>query len=98
MPIQKHLKDHSAFEPDAIEASRCAGWGSYATSSRRPASKPSSLLAAPECTACGHLMRLVLIEPHEHFSNLDNRHFVCSCGATADYVVTHSELARTVQF
>jgi hypothetical protein len=52
--------------------------------------KPSSLLAAPQCAACGQFMRLTLIEPHEHFSNLDNRQFVCTCGATAEYVVAHA--------
>ena len=33
---------------------------------------------------------LSLIEPHEHFSNLDNRLFLCNCGATAEYVVAHT--------
>ena len=54
-------------------------------------SMPMSLMAAPQCAACGRFMRLALIDPHEHFSNLDDRQLTCTCGATAEYLATHEK-------
>ena len=43
-------------------------------------SMPMSLMAAPQCAACGQFMRLTLIEPHEKFTNLDAHTYECVCG------------------
>jgi hypothetical protein len=51
----------------------------------------SSSFPTAECEACGWPMRLILIEPDEHDSNVDKRHFACACGATANRVVVHAE-------
>jgi hypothetical protein len=40
-----------------------------------------SMIVSPACDVCGAGMRLVSIEPHERYTNLDSREFVCDCGA-----------------
>jgi hypothetical protein len=50
-----------------------------------PLSKP--LVVPPTCEGCGKQMRLVSIEPHDRYTDLDSRNFVCFCGAgTSDTV------------
>ena len=36
----------------------------------------------PACPACGQMLRLTTIEPHERYTNLDVRNFACECGFT----------------
>jgi hypothetical protein len=36
----------------------------------------------PACPACGEMLRLITIEPHERYTNLDVRNFACDCGFT----------------
>ena len=49
-----------------------------------PAARPSVEL---HCVKCGQAMRLVSIEPHPRFHNLDIHDFVCACGEDASAVV-----------
>jgi hypothetical protein len=49
-------------------------------------SKP--VIVPPTCEDCGKQMRLVSIEPHDRYTDLDSRNFICFCGAaTSDTVV-----------
>ena len=43
------------------------------------------------CVKCGQAMRLVSIEPHLRFHNLDIQNFVCVCGAANSAVVARIE-------
>jgi hypothetical protein len=36
-------------------------------------------------------MRFTSLEPHERFTNIDTRNFVCDCGATTSDVVARME-------
>ena len=37
---------------------------------------------SPSCPACGCELRVVSIEPHHKYRNLDVRNFACDCGLT----------------
>jgi hypothetical protein len=43
------------------------------------------------CVQFGRAMRLVSIEPHQRFHNLDIQNFVCTCGATMSAVIARIE-------
>jgi hypothetical protein len=51
----------------------------------RPANRlepppPPSLVASPMCLACGSLMRLERIAPHDKKAHTENRTYACACG------------------
>jgi C4-type Zn-finger protein len=39
------------------------------------------------CPACGEMLRLTTIEPHDRYQNLDVRNFACDCGFTTSDVM-----------
>ena len=45
----------------------------------------------PACPACGLMLRVTTIEPHERFTNLDVRNFACDCGLTTSDVMRRCE-------
>jgi hypothetical protein len=45
----------------------------------------------PLCRGCHRPMRLLLIEFHMKYKNLDVQHFQCQCGSTLSYQVPHIE-------
>ena len=36
----------------------------------------------PACPSCGSTLRVISIEPHDKYRNLDVRNFACDCGLT----------------
>ena len=57
-----------------------------------PAQSPGSPpIKSPRCPACGDTMRFTSLEPHERFTNIDIRNFVCDCGATTSDAVARLE-------
>jgi hypothetical protein len=59
----------------------------------RPTSPPPQpLVRAPVCKTCNTPMKLVLIEPHDRYTNLDEWTYNCECGAQASQFVTRSAL------
>ena len=45
----------------------------------------------PSCPACGCMLRVVSIEPHHKYRNIDVRNFECDCGLTTSDLFTRSE-------
>lgn len=56
-------------------------------SKSKPPERASGGVKQQVCPECGRPMRLVSIEPHDRFTNLDVRNFVCECGATTADIV-----------
>ena len=53
---------------------------------RQPAPRPA-VPPPPTCPECGHVMRIVAIEPHFNFSFLDVQKYQCECSATLSFSV-----------
>ena len=51
-------------------------------------SQPTSPIKAPVCPACQAQMRLVRVEPHSKFMNLDQFGYACYCGETTMQIVS----------
>lgn len=48
-------------------------------------------LRSPTCSTCGQTLRLITLAPHERFTNLDVRNFVCDgCGETESDMIARS--------
>jgi hypothetical protein len=43
---------------------------------------PAGVMLTQACPKCGQPMHLTVIEPHQHYKNLDSRTFGCDCGET----------------
>jgi hypothetical protein len=39
-------------------------------------------MSSPDCPHCATPMRFVCLVPHQRFGNLDEKRFLCACGAT----------------
>jgi hypothetical protein len=46
-------------------------------------------LPTPVCPTCDTPMRLVRVEPHPDYVNLDQWTYVCGCGMTSSHFVSH---------
>jgi hypothetical protein len=43
------------------------------------------------CSACKATMRLVTIEPHPRYLNIDVQNYSCDCGHSEDFLVAHKD-------
>jgi hypothetical protein len=43
------------------------------------------------CSACKAAMRLVTIEPHPRYLNIDVQNYSCDCGHSEDFLVAHKD-------
>ena len=50
-------------------------------------SAPRLAVPLPTCPECGHVMRIVAIEPHFNFHFLDVQKYECECSATLSFSV-----------
>jgi prepilin signal peptidase PulO-like enzyme (type II secretory pathway) len=48
---------------------------------------PRLAVPPPTCPECGHVMRIVAIEPHFSFHFLDVQKYQCECSATLSFSV-----------
>jgi hypothetical protein len=54
-----------------------------------PTPPRAAAIRAPICETCETPMRLVRVEPHHRYTNLDEWTYTCTCGATASHFVAH---------
>jgi hypothetical protein len=43
------------------------------------------------CSSCSAPMRLVTVEPHPRYLNIDIHNYSCDCGHNQDFVVAHKD-------
>jgi len=55
---------------------------------------PSLHSTVQMCAECSRKMRLVSVEPHARYRNLDTRNIACECGATHSDAVARPEFDR----
>ena len=54
-------------------------------------SAPPLAIPPPTCLECGHVMRIVALEPHFSFNFLDVLEYKCECSATLRFSVARLE-------
>jgi hypothetical protein len=52
---------------------------------------PAPLTNGLVCSACKAPMRLVTIEPHPRYANIDVQNYACVCGHNEDFLVARKD-------
>ena len=56
-----------------------------------PSSPPPAVINRHVCAYCSKPMRLVTVEPHPRYRNIDIHNYGCDCGHNEDFVVAHKD-------